>query len=195
MFTINIYLRFALIAVGIIGGVLLAVFNGFWYGFPFILAGIVLFVGYVLFGTVQSAAELSQKMQFDEAEQRLNLTLKPEWLYKTNQAFYYMMKGTIAMNRKDNEGAEKWLLKAQQVELPTDNEKAMVELQLANIQAMKGKWKAAQMHFRNLKKLKVNEPQLKDQIKQFEKALSNRGQMKHSMGQRGGKRGGFRNVR
>lgn len=194
MFIINIYLRFGLIALGLIGGIILMAMNGFWYGFPFLLMGIILLVGYILFGTVQSAAQLSQNMQFDEAEQRLKLTLKPEWLYKTNRAFYYMMQGTIAMNRKDNSAAEAWLAKAQALDLPTDNEKAMVELQLANIQAMKGKWKAAQIHFRNLKKLKVTEPQLKEQVKQFEKVMSNRGQMKHMLGNKG-RRGGFRNIR
>lgn len=194
MFIIPIYLRFGLIALGILGGLALSIFNGFWYGFPFILTGIILFVGYLLFGTVQSAAKMTQNMQMEEAEQRLKLTFKPEWLYKTNRAFYYMMQGTLSMHKKDNAGAEAWLAKAQALDLPTDNEKAMVELQLANIQAMKGKWKAAQLHFRNLKKLKVTEPQLKEQVKQFEKALSNRGQLKHARMQQG-RKGGFRNIR
>ena len=39
MFTINIYLRFALIGLGIIGGSLLWSAYGFWYGFPFLLVG------------------------------------------------------------------------------------------------------------------------------------------------------------
>ena len=40
MFTINIYLRFALIALLLIGGTLMAIFIGFWYSFPFLLAGV-----------------------------------------------------------------------------------------------------------------------------------------------------------
>ncbi|MFK8102384.1 MAG: hypothetical protein AB8G15_07665 [Saprospiraceae bacterium] len=195
MFTINIYLRFALIALNLVGGIILAFVYGFWYAFPFILIGVALLAGYILLGTVQSTAQLVQESRFEEAEQRLGLTIKPDWLYKTNRAFYYLIQGNLAMQRKDQDKAEEWLIKAQKVELPSDNEKAMVELQLANIQASKNKWTAAKNHFNTLKKLKVTEPMLKEQIKQFEKALSNRGSMKQMGGksqggmvQRGGKR-------
>ena len=34
MFTINIYLRFALIFITLVGGVILAFLFGFWYAFP-----------------------------------------------------------------------------------------------------------------------------------------------------------------
>ncbi len=195
MFTINIYLRFALIALNLVGGIILAFVYGFWYAFPFLLIGIALLAGYILLGTVQSTAQLVQETKFAEAEQRIGLTIKPDWLYKTNRAFYYLIQGNLAMQRKDQDKAEEWLLKAQTVELPSDNEKAMVELQLANIQASKNKWTAAKNHFNTLKKLKVTEPMLREQIKQFEKALSNRGSMKQMGGksqggmvQRGGKR-------
>lgn len=190
MFTINIYLKFGLIALCLIGGTALVFLYGFWYAFPFLLIGIGLLVSYVLLGTVQSAAMMVQSMQMDEAEKRLALTLKPDWLYKTNQAFYYLLKGSMAMHRKDTDSAEKFLTRAQQIELPTDNEKAMVGLQLANIHASKGKWNNAKLHFSKVKKLKVTEPQLKDQIKQFEKAITNRGQMKHARTMRGGRGGG-----
>ena len=105
MFTINIYLRFALIGVFLVGGMILAFAFGFWYAFPFLLAGIILLAGYIAFGTIQSAGQMLQMQQFDEAEERLNLTIKPDWLYKTNRAFFYILKGSLAMNRKDQDGA------------------------------------------------------------------------------------------
>lgn len=190
MFTINIYLRFALIGILLVGGTFLAFLYGFWYAFPFLLIGVILVLGYIFLGTVQSTAQLVQDMKFDEAEKRLGLTFKYTWLYKTNRAFYCMIRGTLAMQRKNNDEAEEWLEKAQKIELPSDNEKAMVLLQLANIHANKGKWNNAKIHFRNAKKLKITEPQLKAQMKQFEKALTNRGQMKHQRNMRG--RGGGR---
>ncbi len=192
MFTINIYLKFALIAVCLIGGTILAFVYGFWYAFPFLLAGILLLVSYFLLGTIQSAATMVQTMSFDEANKRLDLTFRPNWLYKTNRAFFYLLKGSIAMQNKDTAAAEAYLTKAQQIELPTDNEKAMVGLQLANIHAQKGKWNSAKNHFNKIKKLKVTEPQLKEQIKQFEKAITNRGQMKHARSMQGGRKGGGR---
>jgi len=195
MFTINIYLRFALIGLFLGGGILLTIFQGFWYAFPLLLIGLALLAGYILLGTVQSTAQLVQEQQFEEAEKRLALTLKPDWLYKTNRAFFYMIKGTLAMNRKDHTEAETWLTKAQTIELPSDNEKAMILLQLANIHANKGKWTKAKSLFHDLKKLKVTEPVMKEQIKQFDKAISQRGQMKHAQGMRGRKGGGFRKMR
>ncbi len=195
MFLINIYLRFALIALFLIGGVVLSLTVSFWYALPLLLVGIILLLGYILLGTVQSAAQLMEKLQFVDAEKRLDLTMNPKFLFKPNRAYYNVIKGTIALNLKDNDKAEVHLKAAEELGLQSDDERAMVALQLANIQAAKGKWNQAQIYFRTAKKSKVTDPNLKDQIKQFEKALNNRGQMKHlrqggknrGMMQRGGK--------
>ena len=178
MFTINIYVKLALIALNLLGGLALVFAYGFWYGFPFLLIGIALLASYILLGTIQSAGQLIQLSQFDEAEKRLNLTLKPEWLYSANHAYYNMMKGTLAAAKKDNETAEQYFAKAQDIGVPSDNETAMLELQLANIAATKNKWNQAKLHFKKIKGLKVTEPQLKEQIQQFEKALKQRGAIK-----------------
>jgi len=167
--TINIYLRFALIALFLGGGLILAFVYSFWYAFPLILIGLIFVAGYIFLGTVQSTAQLVQEEKFAEAEKRIALTWKPEWLYKTNRAFYYMIQGTLAMGRKDTDAAEKWLTQAQNLDLPSDNEKAMVYLQ-------------------------ITEPMMKEQMKQFEKAITNRGQAKHLQGMRG-RKGGYRRMR
>ncbi len=189
MFTINIYLRIVLMAVTLIGSVVLMVQGfgvGYWI-FP-LLVGLILLVGYILLGTVQSAAQLILKMDFLGAEKRLRLTLNPNWLYVANRAYYYIMKGTIAQNFNRMDEAEEWLRKAQKLKLPTDNEKAAVELQLANLAATKNKWNQALLHFRTLKKLRVTEPAMKEQIREFEKILTNRGQLKAAglLGMKGG---------
>ena len=178
MFTINIYLRFALIALCLIGGTIMAIFIGFWYSFPFLLAGVGLLVGYFLLGTVQSAAQLMQNTDYLGAEERLNLTWKPNWLYVSNRAYYYIMKGTIAQGLGRKEEAEEYLKKAQTLDLPTDNEKAAVQLQLAGVAAQKEKWNQVKLYMKEIKGLNVTEPTLKDQIKQFEKAIKDRGQLK-----------------
>jgi disulfide bond formation protein DsbB len=88
MFTINIYLRFALIGLLLIGGTILAFFTGFWYAFPILLIGLGLVISYILLGTIQSAAKFMQDSDFDNVEKRLKLTLKPNWLYSTNRAYF-----------------------------------------------------------------------------------------------------------
>lgn len=181
MFIINPYLRIALMAGGIIGGVVLWIFLGFWYGFPFWLSGLVLLVGYVLMGTVGSAAQATQQMDVDKAEKLLKLTLTPKWLYATNRAYYYMLKGTIAISRNDMDEGEIWLKKAEEINLPTDNEKAVLQIQLAGIAINRGRWKQADIHYRNAKDLKISTPEIKEQLKQLEKAMQNQGQMKAAM--------------
>ncbi len=178
MFTINIYLRFVLMALTLGGGILLAFIFGFWYSFPLILVGIILLVGYILLGTVQSSAMMMQNTDLLGAEKRLNLTFKPAWLYKANRAYYYMIKGGIAMQFKRNEEAEILLNKAQETGLPSDNERAMVFMQLANLAAVKNNLTGAQKLMRQAKQQKVTEPQIKEQINEFEKALKNQGAMK-----------------
>jgi len=178
MFTINIYLKFAIIAACLIGGIVLAFTVSFWYALPVILIGLGFLASYILLGTVQSAATFMQTMEFEKAEERINLTWKPNFLYKTNRAYYYLTKGTIAMNTHRGTEAEEWFGKANNLELPSDNETAMVKLQLASINANRGNWRAAKNYGRELKALKVTEPQIKAQIDQFQKAMKNQGQMK-----------------
>ena len=186
MFTINIYLKLALIAFGIVGGTLMSVFIGFWYGFPFILIGIAMLASYIFLGTVQSAAQLVEAQDFEGAEKRIGMTFKPEWLYSTNRAYFYILSGSVAFQKKDNENGERFFKKAQEIDLPSDNERAMIQLQLANLSASKGKWGEAKLYHKELKALKVTEPQLKAQIEQFNQVMNQRGQMKHMQGgQRG----------
>ncbi|MBK7409304.1 MAG: hypothetical protein IPL49_07230 [Saprospirales bacterium] len=193
MFQINIYLRFALMALFIIGGIVLSFLVSFWYALPVILVGLVLLTGYLLLGTVQSAAMLMQGMDFYAVEKRLALTLSPKLLYSANRAYYYILKGTIAQQRNKSEEAETWLKKAESLNLPSDNERAMVQLQLANLAAAKDKWTQAKVYFHKVKEYKVTDANLKEQIKQFEKALSQQGQVKAArmMGKQG-QQGGFR---
>lgn len=164
------------------GGIALAFAYGFWWAFPFILVGLLLLASYILLGTVQSAAQLMEKTDFAGATKRLDLTFFPQWLYKPNRSYFYMIKGSIAAQLKEYDKAEILLTQAKQIGLPTGNEKAMVALQLANFAALKNKWNQAQIYMKEIKDYKVTEPAIKEQIKQFEKAIQQRGQQKHLMG-------------
>ena len=188
MFIINIYIKFLLIAVGFICGAVFTTMFGFWYAFPFWILGFAMLASYILLGTVSSAAQLVQDQNFEKAEQRLSLTKFPKLLYVTNRAFYYIMKGTLSAQGGDQKIAEDHFNKALNLKLPSDNEKAMVLMQLANIKAQKGNWTAATNYFKDVKKLKVTQSEIKGQIDYFEKAMkNNKAQMKtaRSMGKQG----------
>jgi hypothetical protein len=192
MWSINIYLRFGLLALSLIVGIILQIQFGFWYAFVFYLAFAFLLTGYFLLGTIQSAALKMQAMDFVGAEQRLALTYFPKLLYPANRAYFYMIKGTIALQNKQSDAAEQWLEKAQSIGLASDNERAMVLLQLANLHASRNKWPMASQMMKQMKELKITEPTIKEQVKQFEKAINNRGLLKPGnrgmIGQVGSKR-------
>jgi hypothetical protein len=188
MFTVHVYIKFAFIAIGFLGGTAFTYAFGFGYGWIFFLVGLLFLLSYLLLGTVQSASELFQKMDFVGAEKRLELTFFPKLLYVTNRAFFFILRGSIAAQRKDNATAELFFNQALSLNLPSDNEKAMVYLQMAGIQAQKNNWTGAKNYFYQAKGLKITEPQLKEQFKQFETAIQNRGQVKaaQSMGMKTG---------
>lgn len=194
MFTINIYLRFALIALGILGGIGLWAGFGFWYGFPLILVGIILLAGYLMLGTILSTNQLVSQQRLDEAEARLKMTYFPKLLLVGYKGVYHMTHGAIAMQRRDFAAAENWLKQALASGLPTDNERGAAMLQLVMVYAGKKNLKAAQTQFAELKKLNVTEPMLKEQIKEVDKQMKQAGQAvmtPATMAMMGG-RGGFR---
>ncbi|MCC6817098.1 MAG: hypothetical protein IT267_11855 [Saprospiraceae bacterium] len=180
MFTINIYLKFAIIFIGLIGGVILWWAYGFWYAFPFMLIGILMLVSYLMLGTIQSASQLMQKMDYDACLKRLNLTLSPKLLYVTNRAYYYLIKGSIEVQRGDKNDAEFWFNKASALKLPTDNERAMILMQMINIQINKNQWTQANNSYRELKKLKITTDLFKEQIDMLDQAFKQQGKVKMS---------------
>ncbi len=182
MYTINIYLKFALIALFLIGGTVLAFTAGFWYALPLILIGLVFLASYIFLGTIQSAAQMMQTMDLDGCEKRLALTLKPEWLYVTNRAYYYLIRGSVDMQREKSNEAEQWFNKALSLKLPSDNERAMILIQMINIHIQKNRWTQATNTYRELKKLNYSKELFKEQIKMIDQVMTQQGKVK-SMGQ------------
>lgn len=178
MFTINIYLKFALIAIFLGGGIILSFTFGFWYALPLIIIGLIFLASYIFLGTIQSSAIMMQKMDFDACERRLALTLKPNWLYVTNRAYYYLILGSIAMQRNKSDDAEAWFQKAQNLKLPSDNEKAMILIQMINIHLQKNRFTQANNAYRELKKLHLTSDMFKDQIKMLDDVMKQQGRMK-----------------
>jgi hypothetical protein len=177
MFTINIYLRFALIIGTLVLGILLATMYGFWYSFPFFLICIILLVGYLLTGTVQSAGMLLQAQDIEGAKKRLQLTFFPKLLFGPGRSAYYMLQGALSMQGKNYKEAEIYLKESEKSKYTSDNEKAMIYLQQANLAAMKNNLREAKMLVDKTDDLKVTEPVIREQMKQFKQALSQSGQM------------------
>ncbi len=180
MFTINIYLRFALIVFGVVGGIVLWAAHGFWYGFPFLLVGLFMLAGYLMLGTLISASLLLSQGRVAEAEKRLKLTFFPNLLLMGYKGVYRMTLGMLALQKKDVATGERLLQEALRMTLPSDNERGAILLQLSMIAASKHNAKGAQNYFNDLKKLNITEPMLKEQVKELEKQLKLLTQATHS---------------
>ena len=175
MLKLDIYVRFALTAASLLLGIGLIFWQGFWYGFPFLLVALVLVIGYFLLGTIRSASELLQEQKIDEAEARLAMTKYPQYLFPANKAYFYMIKANIALMRKDAKLAEAHLREASKYDMPSGNETAVIEVQLANLAAQKGAWPEVNKRIQTIRKLKVTEPMITEQVEMLEKAYRNRG--------------------
>lgn len=194
MLKLNLYVRFALIGICFLLGLVSTIWYGFLGGLPFFLVGIFLLAGYFLLGTISSTSEMIQNGEIERAEMNLKLTKKPEWLMSSSKAYYHLLQGTIFAHKKDNKGTQEAFNKALEIGLPSGNEEAMIRLQLANIDASRNNWTAANKQIAKIKNLSVTEPQLLEQIQMFEKAYKQRGQMKF-MQQQQHQRGGGRRRR
>ena len=100
----------------------------FWFLF------IGLTVGYFLLGTIASTGKLLNTGDIEAAERQLNYMRKPEWLLKMYRGYYYMLKGSIELQKKNVDEGERLMLKAQEIGLQTDNDKALVWLNLGQLE-------------------------------------------------------------
>lgn len=159
-------------AVLLIGGVIVSFLPyGLAWSWILLIPGIILLVGYFLFGTIASASQILQQGQIDAAEERLKLTYKPEWLLSMNRGTYYFIHGAIETQRRNFDGAEKYMNQALEIGMPTDDFTAQIHLFLAQIAASRNKMNQARNALREAKKLNVTDPQVQAAIKQIETEL------------------------
>ena len=172
MFIIPVKLRFFLIAVLLIGGIVVSFLPyGLAWSWLLLIPGIVLLVGYFLLGTIGPASKALQKGDLEGAEKQLSYTWKPNWMLKWNRGTFHFIKGSIATQRKDFELAEDHMTQALNIGLPSDDFTAQVYLVLAQIAASKGKRTQAKNYIRSAKKCKVTEPMVVQGIKELEQQL------------------------
>lgn len=172
MFIIPIRLRFILIAVLLIGGIIVSFLPyGLAWSWLLLIPGIILLVGYFLFGTIPSASQLLQEGKLNEAEARLKQTYKPEWLLKMNRGTYYFILGAIELQRKNFDAAEAQMNTALELGLPSNDFTVQVYLFLSQIAASKNKMTQARNHLREAKSLNSADPTVLSAIKQVETEL------------------------
>jgi len=131
MFFTNI--RFLLVALFFILGIILHVQLGFGSAWYLYLASLLLLATHFLFGTVWQAFAKLRKGNLNEAELLINRVKRPDFLWKPVRSYYYFVKGMIALQRKQNDAGKTNLQTALEMGLRNPNDNALTALNIAHI--------------------------------------------------------------
>ncbi len=163
-------IRFTLLILCTIVGIIAAL-NGWHYIIIVVaLLSVGLLWGYYNVGTVYLALHKMRKGKFEESEQILALTRKPEKLRKTRRAYYYYIKAYVAREKDDFDTAKHFFNLALNDGLKTEHDQAVALLALADIALIRGDKKEARAYLDRMRGLKV-QPQLMPQIRQMQEYL------------------------
>ena len=167
----TLWIRYALIVLFLILGILLHVQQGLESAWYLYLAAILLIGTLVMFGTVWAAFIKLRKGKIDEAEHLLRQIKKPAWLIKRNRAYYHFVKGMIDLQHKDLAPGEVHLKKALDLGLSPGNDQALAALNLAHLCFMEQRFEESRGFLHHAKAADSNDMVIKQNIEKMEKAL------------------------
>jgi len=163
-------IRFTLLILCTIVGIISALSGWNYLIIIAALLSVSLLWGYYNVGTVYLALHKLRKGKYEESEQILDLTRKPEKLNKTRRAYYYYIKAYVARERDDFEMSKQFFHLALEQGLKTEHDQAIALLALADISVIQGDKEKARAYLGRMRGLKV-QPQLMPQIRQMQEYL------------------------
>jgi tetratricopeptide (TPR) repeat protein len=146
------------------------------YGKVYELSGIVgfgiLFViyGYFREGTVVLASKAYHHKDLKKAEELLSEIKNPDRLSKKRRGYYEFISGNIELKRENFTEAERHFQIASRFPLRSENEKAMVLTQLANLNLRKHEFAKSRAYLDIAKELKTS-PRVASIIENIEKEI------------------------
>jgi tetratricopeptide (TPR) repeat protein len=162
--------RIVLIAIGALAAIFFASV-GLWLQMGASIAFILLIVlGYFLNGAVFLALRKMAKNDFEGAEKLLQMTRYPQYLGRTQKAYYYFLQGCIEANKEHLQPAARNLEQALQLGLRVDNDKTVALLNLSSIYLSLGDKNKAAKYLEAVKKLRYN-PALQPEIDHLSEVL------------------------
>lgn len=169
MFTTRI--RFVLIFLFLIIGIVLQIKNGFSSAWYLYVTSLILLFTHFAFGNVWSAFSKLQKGKITEAELLIDQIKKPEWLIKQNRTYYHFIKGMIAIQQKDLSKGEEQLKIAVNRGLRSKNDNALAILNLAHICFLEKRLEDAQKYLQQARSFNPNDLMIKQKIEEMEKLI------------------------
>jgi tetratricopeptide (TPR) repeat protein len=167
-----IYLRYGLIALFLILGVVLHLQLGISQAWYLYAAAALLILSHLFLGNVWQAFSMLKRGKPAKAEKMLGHTWAPGLLLKSNRAYYYFTQGMLHLQREELDTARPLLEQATQLQLRYANDNALAHLNLAHIHfVQKNKTEAAQ-HLATAKSFEPTDLMIKDNLEKMQQALS-----------------------
>lgn len=137
-----------------------AIFVLFTFGmgrawFAFLAVGLLILTHFI-YGTVWASFRQLQKGNFEKAENLINQIKRPDWLAKSAKSYYFLVQGIILMNKKDLDKGKDLLRKALEHGLRTQNDQALVLLNMAHISFLQQNPQEAMVYLKEGKQLKAD---------------------------------------
>ena len=170
MFTTRI--RFVLILLFLIIGVILQAKHGFSPAWYLYLTCLILLFTHFAFGNVWAAFSKLQKGKILEAELLINQIKRPEWLIKQNRTYYHFIKGMIALQQKNLSEGEEHLKIAVSRGLRSNNDNALALLNLAHIGFLEKRYKDSQSYLQQAQAFNPKDLMIKRKIEELENLLT-----------------------
>ena len=137
----------------------------------FILLIMIVSIITIWFNEVMLMVFLSvRKGNFDKAEKRLDLIKQPELMVAGQEAYYYLMRGMILIQKNQMSKSDAFFKKALNTGLYMDHDKAMAKLNLAAIAGAKRRKREALNWLAQAKK-DDKKKMLTDQIKMLKQQM------------------------
>lgn len=155
----NTKIRLIIIAIAVIG-LAYCLVSGYYYACVYILG----LIGYIVWsqyrdGSVFLATQAFHKQDYDKTKVLLAEIKNPDHLRKGRRNFYEFMMGNLALKDNNIEEAEYHFQLASRLPWRKDHEKAMVLINLANINLRKKEYERVEAYISVAEKLRLTERQ------------------------------------
>ncbi len=165
-------LRFLLIGLFLVVGVVLYVQMGIWAAVPPLSAALLMIASYFLLGTVGPAFSKLKKGKITEAQSLIDLNYFPNLLLKRHKAYYHFVIGMLSLQHNQREQSKEHFEKSLEIGLRNENDKGFATLNLAHIKFVDGDYAQSREYLKRCKEFQTNDLMLNEKIEELEVALS-----------------------
>jgi len=171
VYMFRIYIRLSLIALSAGLGTFLLFREDLRAALPLYLGSFILLLSYLLFGNIWSAYRALNRGDTQLAEKQLNWVINPQFLLPRPRAYYYFIRGMIALQRNRLREGRQTIWQALDIGLQKENDCALARLNLAHIAYLQQDYVQCRQEMNQLNNLAFNDLMIRDKLSELEETL------------------------